>query len=328
MRRLDRIEKEVGYCEVKLEKERRLRCQKLYLQAEVEALDEVLGSYAPAAVESQLKYNRLAGVAMSEVPRILRQGTKEERQAVRRDFLSLATYVALREEREVLGNELEALVQRLAAYEGFATRRSRLLEQRRQTLEGLGIREGDGGSSLLEEFQKTEARWNALSEDCANLEEAGSHVERNLDYLRSARNFLLAARATFDIDEWRRSGCFSDLFKHSAVGRAFEMVQGADLNAKLAEKELLCLQARKFQHTSIERVLVPFMQALFEDLFVLSSFQNTKAVLEEAEKANRRHYEELVAFQKKVEEERDQLEAEREQKFAEMGEEVKRIAYQ
>ncbi len=325
VRQLDRIDKEMGYCEVKLEKERRLRCQQLYLQADVEALDEVLGTYNTDEIEACLKANQLGRISLDEVPKVLRRGEKRNRNAIRQGFLSVATYLALREEREILGNELEGINQRLGAYDGFETRRSRLLEQRRRTLEDLGVPDGGESNDLVREFQITESQWNNLSEDFANAEAAVYHVERNLDYLRSGRNFILAGRATFDIEEWRRTGCFSDLFKHSAVGRAFEMVQGAEINVKLAEKELICLVSHKIRDAKIQRVLGTFVHALFDDLFVLTSLQQTKNLLEEAEEKNRRRFEELSKLQEKLEAQKFDLETRREQKFAEMGEEVKRL---
>ena len=160
MRRLDRIEKEMGYCEVKLEKERRLRYQQLYLKADVEALDEVLGAYPAREVESRLKFNELGGYPMAEVPRILRRGDKRQKQEVRQGFLWLATYLALREEREILGNELETINHRLESYDGFESRRLRLEEQRRRTLQDLGLREASVTDSLLKSFEDTEDRWN------------------------------------------------------------------------------------------------------------------------------------------------------------------------
>ena len=41
-RQIDRIEKEVGYCEIKLEKERRLRKQIAFLKDDLEALNHVV----------------------------------------------------------------------------------------------------------------------------------------------------------------------------------------------------------------------------------------------------------------------------------------------
>jgi hypothetical protein len=327
VRRLDRIEKEMGYCEVKLEKERRLRSQHLYLKADVEALDEVLGTYDPIEVEASLKSSKLRGIELRDIPKTVRRGDKTLHKELRNAFSSMVTYGALREEREILANELEGVDQRLAAYGGFERRRDRLEEQRRRTLEGLGLPQGEMSSDVVRSFQMTESRWNGFSEDFANVEVAVYHLERDLDYLHSARNFILAGRATFDIEEWRLHGCFSDLLKHSPVGRAFEMIQGADTNVKLAEKELICLTLKKFGESKILRVVGPFIHALFDDLFVLASIQNTKNVLEDAETKNRARFQEFLRFREKLAAEKGELEARREQQFAEMGEEVKRIVF-
>ena len=45
VRKLEKIEKEMGYCEIKLEKERRLRRQVQFLEADLEVLDRFVKLY-------------------------------------------------------------------------------------------------------------------------------------------------------------------------------------------------------------------------------------------------------------------------------------------
>ncbi len=325
MRVLDRIEKEMGYCEVKLEKERRLRSQELYLRADVEALNEVLAAYSATKFEAALKSNRIGGYPIAEIPRIVRRGPKEAVRRVREAFVSVALQCALRETREMLSNELASVTERLATYNDFQGRRSSLIAQRKDTLEHLGLEADEFAGEVLEDFEKIESRWNQVSEDLVNVETAVSHLQNNLDFLRSARSFVLGARATFDVDEWCRSGYLSDLFRHSPISRVFEMVQCADLNIRLAEKELVCLTCWPYEaHKSIT-VLGPFVHKLFDDLFIRGNFQSTKAVIEEAEEKNRREHAALAKFCAKLTDERCELDRQREEKFAEMGHNVKRF---
>lgn len=325
MRVLDRIEKEMGYCEVKLEKERRLRCQELYLRADVEALNEVLASYSATKFEAALKSNCIGGFPIAELPRIVRRGPKEAIQRVREAFVSVALQCALRETRDMLSNELGSVVERLSSYNDFEGRRSSLLALRKDTLEHLGLEADDFAGEVLEDFEKIESRWNQVSEDLVNVETAVGHLQNNLDFLRSARSFVLGARASFGVDEWCRSGYLSDLFRHSPVSRVFEMVQCADLNVRLAEKELICLTCWRYQAHKSVTVLGPFVHKLFDDLFMLGNFQSTKAVIEETEAKNRREHEVLTKFCAKLTDERCGLDKQREEKFAQMGNDVKRF---
>ena len=45
VRKIEKIEKEMGYCEIKLEKKRRLRRQVMFLDADLEVLEEFSRSY-------------------------------------------------------------------------------------------------------------------------------------------------------------------------------------------------------------------------------------------------------------------------------------------
>jgi hypothetical protein len=291
----------------------------------VEALNEVLASYSATKFGAALKSNRIGGYPIAELPRIVRKGAREAIQRVRESFVSVALQCALRETREMLANELDGVIERLSSYNDFKGKRSSLLEQRKDTLEHLGVEEDEFAGEVLEDFEKIENRWNQVSEDLVNVETAVSHLQNNLDYLRSARSFILGARASFDVDEWCRSGYLSDLLRHSPVSRVFEMVQCADLNIRLAEKELVCLTCWPYQAHKSVTVLGPFVHKLFDDLFIRGNFELTKAVIEDTEEKNRREYEALAKFCAKLTDERCALDRQREEKFAEMGHNVKRL---
>lgn len=323
MRALDKIEKELGYCEVKLERERRLRCQELYLRADLEALEEVFGVCGWDGGEA-LKAATIAGVRIADVPQLLRHGPKTKVQRVRRAFVMLAAQVCLKDMRELLANELVAVVDRLSSYNDFEGRRSDLARQRRSMLARMGVGEGSLDGRVVREFRCTEATWNRVSEDFSNAENALYHLEHNLDYLAAARGFMLGARAVFDIGDWCAHGCFSDLFRHSPVGRAYEMVGGADLNVRLAEKELICLKGWNLHSRPCVTVMAPFVQALFEDIFVRGSFHGAKRVLDEAQQKNRLQFERLAVLRESLGDEKLSLEDERDVKYHLMGVEVKK----
>ena len=325
MRVLDRIEKEMGYCQVNLEKDRRLRCQELYLRAEVEALKEVLKSYSKVKFEEALKSNRLVGYPVAELPGLMRNGSKEDVLRARSAFVSAALQWALRDTQELLAHELDGVVERLASYTDFEGKRSNLLQQRKRMLERLGFDEDECAGEALEGFEKIESRWNRVREDLVNAEVALAYLQGNLDYLHSARSFLFGARVSFDVDQWCRTGYLSDLFRHSPVSRVFEMVRCADFNVRMAEKELICLERWPHRAHKSGTVLGPFVHRLFDDLFTRGNFQSTKAVIEETEERNRREHRTLAKFCAKLTDERCGLDREREEKFAELSHSVKRL---
>ncbi|MCZ6793308.1 MAG: hypothetical protein O7J95_06820, partial [Planctomycetota bacterium] len=130
--------------------------------------------------------------------------------------------------------------------------------------------------------KKIEHLWNSLTEDSLNLDEAMFFMSRNADYLRSSRSFLVAAKGSFDIETWMEDRFQGNLFRHSNVGRAKEMIDGANRNLKLAHKELVCVSNLKFEIESFETCLVKFLDALFDDIFLDGRIERTIPVTEQA----------------------------------------------
>src|SRR5262245_40115174 len=118
-RRLDKIEKEMGYCEIKLEKERRLRRQISFLRADVEALDRLVLQYSSRSLPRQ------GGLRLAD-PRT--------RRPSREEFLAAGLLEIVQEEREILNRELDALKARLQAFAGFEAKRTLLEEEKRNAL--------------------------------------------------------------------------------------------------------------------------------------------------------------------------------------------------
>jgi len=268
-RRLDKIEKEMGYCEIKLEKERRLRKQIEFLRSDVIALDRLAGEC------TQSSAGRGALLVRGFAPEVRGRPSQGE-------FLAAGLFDIVAEEREILGRELEDLASRLHAFTGFESKRTVLEEEKRSALKDLAPDHSSKMRRINEDFKKVERQWNSITEDIINLDEGIFFLDRNLDYLRSCRTFLISAKGTFDIESWLETGYLSDLFRHSSVGRAKEMADGADRNLKMAQKELVCVAAGKIRPEDFVRVLEPFLEALYADIFAEQKLERSLRVVEAA----------------------------------------------
>ncbi len=304
-RRLDKIEKEMGYCEIKLEKERRLRGQISFLNADVEALDRLVQLYETRALP------RPAGARLTDA-RVSRRPSQEE-------FLAAGLLEIVQEEREILNRELEGLKARLHAFAGFEAKRSLLEEEKRNALKDLAPAVSAKMRRINENFEKIERQWNYLTEDSINLEEGTFFLDRNLDYLRSCRTFLIAAKGSFDIESWVATGYLTDLFRHSYIGRAKEMADGADRNLKMGLKELVCVSKVKVRPEAFQRVLENLLAALYEDLFVEGKLQNSLRLLDEALTCNLKLSEHVKSKREALGARLDQTEKVRTQLFSRMG---------
>src|SRR6267378_3076452 len=146
-RRLDKIEKEMGYCEIKLEKERRLYKQIAFLRAEIAALNHLLCQYQSAGVN----------------PRALTTRSPDgdgARRPSREEFLAAGLIEIVREERDILSRETEDLEGRLHTFSGFETKRSVLEEEERNALRDLAPAHSSKMRRINEEFKRIERQWN------------------------------------------------------------------------------------------------------------------------------------------------------------------------
>ena len=188
----------------------------------------------------------------------------------------------IREERDILSREAEELEGRLHTFAGFETKRSVLEEEKRNALKDLAPAHSSKMRRINEEFKRIERQWNSLTEDLINLDEGIFFLDRNLDYLRSCRTFLISAKGNFDIESWISGGYLSDLFRHSNIGRAKEMADGADRNLKMALKELVCVSNVRIRPEPFQRILDPVLEALYEDIFIEGRLQSSLQVVEAA----------------------------------------------
>ena len=136
----------------------------------------------------------------------------------------------------------------------------------------------------------------------------------------SARNFLISAKGNFDIESWVASGYLSDLFRHSNIARAKEMSDGADRNLKMAQKELVCVASVKTHSEQFQRILVSFLDALFEDLFDQGKIEQTLRVIEATLANNLKLAEQVKAKRAQLEEKLLEAEKVRARMFTQLGE--------
>jgi hypothetical protein len=200
----------------------------------------------------------------------------------REDFISAGVLEMLRNEKEILLRERESIDTKLSSFFGFGKKRSVLEEERNHALRSLAPNHSTKIRRLAQEFQHIEEQWNSLTEDALNLDEGIFYLTRNVDYVKSARAFLIAAKGTFDIETWIENNYSTDLFRHSNVGRAKEMIDGANRNLKLAQKELCCVTNVKVRVEGFEPVLVSVLSCLFEDIFAEARLGKCIQVVESA----------------------------------------------
>lgn len=281
VRKLDKIEKEMGYCEIKLEKERRLRRQVEFLRADLEVLD---------------RFVKLAGgdsLSIARLPfkKIALQVTKEKQasdrpgpcfQRAREDFIVGGVLEQVRQERDILTQEKEDIEAKFNSFHGFGKKRDVLKEEKREALSRVDPSHTGRMRKLNESFQKTEQLWNSLTEDSLNVDEGIFCLTRAVDYLKSSRSFLIAAKGSFDIECWVESDYAGNLFRHTNLGRAKEMIEGENRNLKLSQKELVCVVNVKFDLERFEPVLPTFLGALFDDIFLDGRLERTINTVESA----------------------------------------------
>lgn len=305
-RRLDKIEKEIGYCDIKLEKEKRIRKQIQFLQGDLEVIDHLVTDYERLGFNPQLTVTRP-------------DGNEKRLREARNGFLSVGLLEILKEERDILNREREALASRLRAFNGFESRRGLLEEEKKNRFKNLSPAHSSRIRRINDDLKKVEHQWNSYTEDLVNLDEGIFFLERNLDYLRSCRMFLIAAKGNLDFEFWTKGGYLSNLFRHSSIGRAKEMAEGADRNVKMAQKELVCVSCVKVRPDLLQRILLPSLEALFEDIFIEGRLQVSLEVIEAALAMNLKVTEQVKLKRMLVNDKLEQIDKIRNRMFSRLG---------
>ena len=271
----------MGYCEIKLEKERRLRRQVEYLRADLEALDRLIRAHD--GIQAGITHMPFSKVGMQIVQE--RQSRDEPGPYFHRakdQFKVAGVLEMVTEDREILEREVDEIESKFGSFSGFVKKRDLLAEEKREALLTVSPQHSSRLSKLNNDFKRIEHLWNSLTEDALNLDEAIFFLSRNVDYLRSSRSFLVIAKGSFEVETWLEKGFRGNLFRHSNLSRAKEMVDGANRNLKLAHKELVCVSNLKFEVESFEPSLVRFLDALFDDIFLDGRLDRTIQVSEKA----------------------------------------------
>ena len=280
-RKIDKIEKEMGYCEIKLEKERRLRRQVEFLRADLEVLDRLVRTHRGVrAGITQLPFAKIG--AQIALERQSRDKPGPYYRRAKEQFQAAGILELVAADREILEREIGDIEAKFDSFSDFLDKRDRLAEEKREALLTIAPQRSGRLLKLNADFKKIEHLWNSLTEDSLNLDEAMFFMSRNVDYLRSSRSFLVAAKGSFDIETWMEYRFQGNLFRHSNVGRAKEMIDGANRNLKLAHKELVCVSNLKFEIESFETCLVKFLDALFDDIFLDGRIERSIPVTEQA----------------------------------------------
>jgi hypothetical protein len=226
----------------------------------------------------------------------------------------------------MLRREVAELEEKLSTFSAFHLKKAGLEKERRCALLGFQLNGEEPVLRISQEFEETEQSWNVLTEDLMNYDEALFHVGRAVDYLNSARNFVLSSRSQFSVEEWLRAGYLIDLFKHSPVGRTQEMVEGAERNLKLALRELLCLAEFEPAPADFEQILFPFFDALFEDLFIHGRLTSTLKLIERRLERSERLRDSLEKAREAVFEKQVEQEETRERLFLQIGDERRKLS--
>ncbi len=317
VRKLEKIEKEMGYCEIKLEKERRLRRQVAFLAADLEVLDRFIHLYEGSDTGLlELPYRQMGQQIALELQRDDRPGPFFQR--AKDDFIAAGVVEMVRDERVILRREKEDIEAKFTSFSGFTHKREVLAEEKRQALQKISPAHSTQVRKLNDDFKKIEQTWNSLTEDAINLDEALRYLGHNVDYIQSARNFLISAKGSFDVETWVEEGFVGNLFRHSNVGRAKEMIDGANRNLKLAQKELVCVANLKFEIDRFEPILMRLLDALIDDIFLDGRLERT---IEDVEKSIEDSQKRLAQIRRK----REQLHKKLERAEAARGELFARI---
>jgi len=304
-RRLDKIEKDIGYCEIKLEKERRLRKQIQFVRDDLEILEQLILS---CQTRGMILLDQGGGM-----------GGESHQKATRDSFFAAGLMEIMNEEKDILIRERDELISRLKSFSGFGTRRGALEEEKKNALNRLSPVHSSKLRKVSEDFKKIERLWNAFTEDLVNLDEGIFFLDRNLDYLKSCRSFLISTKGSFDFGFWNSQSKLSNLFRHSSIGRAKEMADGADRNLKMSQKELVCVSSVKLRPELFQRVLLRILESLFEDIFVQEKLESSIRLLESVLAENLKLTEQVKEKRYQLSEKLEKIEKDRNEMFVRLG---------
>ena len=292
----------MGYCEIKLEKELRLKKQVEFVQADLSTLDSLL--VILKQFEEQLPPD----------------GFRTFEDKPTREAFFAGGLLGLTEEKKVLLlREAKDLDHKLSHYTGFEGKKDLLQEEKDDLLSGFSQEKLQQIQEVSSEFKKVEQQWNQLTEDLTNLDDAIFFLGRNLDYLKSCRNFMIYTKGNLDLENGNPWGTLTDLFRHSSIGRAVEMADGADRNLRTSQKEMVCVKGHHFELDAYNGVLEAFVEALYEDLFEKRKIERSVLIIEAALTNHLKRFDQIKALRSEYSERLEQAEKARSQVFSKLG---------
>jgi hypothetical protein len=231
-------------------------------------------------------------------------------------------------EMEDLELNIKDTADKLATFRVFHEKIQGLQSERTNALGSFDLSGDEPVLAISDNFEETETKWNVLTEDLTNLDDALFCVSRANDYLGSARNFVLSARSHFSVQDWLDNGYLVDLLKHSTVGRIREMMKFAERNLKIALGELICLNEDDYKFLNPQDfapLLLPFYNRLFEDVFHQNKFQSVLQLVEERLDRTERLHRMLKTAREEVFQSQLQHERDRERLFHLIGDERRKL---
>jgi hypothetical protein len=272
-RKLSKLEQEIGLCDVKMERELRLRKKLQLLREDLEALDQVIAACSAPTPAAPVRKGR-------------RTGGKDRPMMSFRGFLATGFADSFQEEREILDRERENLLGKLGTLTGFDGKRTVLEQEKRKHLMNLSPAHSSSLQRRDKDFKAIEKQWNSATEDLLNLDGGIYFLDRNIDYLKSCRKLFASGEAREEAAACKSGDFLLVLFRHTAVGQAKEMAEGADLNLKLAQMDLVCVSSTTVRADLFRTALLPLSRALYEDLSGESGFRRSVQALEAILAAN------------------------------------------
>ena len=154
IRRLEKIEKELGYCQIKLEKEQRLATRVHFLRAHRDRLLEVLDLFPE---QDSGAGDRLCGLSFSEISsRIMDEDKHLDLDPLRNSFLAIGMRPEVTTELEELEVEIKDVSERLSTFRVFHDKVAGLQSERRHALSSFDLSGDEPVLAISDEFEVTE----------------------------------------------------------------------------------------------------------------------------------------------------------------------------
>ena len=153
VRKLEKIEKEMGYCEIKIEKGQRLCAQLQFLKLHRQAISGAIRKFEESGDPDVGDGNRLGGRTLREVyHHVSLDPETEESVSLRELFRSVAAFPLFWEERDNIDRDIEDIEGKIESFDAFLDKRRGLTHERDETLVTFALQESDPIHLISEEL--------------------------------------------------------------------------------------------------------------------------------------------------------------------------------